>query len=56
MPAWIEGIADTGCIAADGSSVAVADRGGNLYVSDDFGRTWSCGATGLPALSGVLIC
>jgi hypothetical protein len=56
MPAWIEGIADTGCIAANGSSIAVADRAGNLYGSDDFGRAWSCSSTRLPTPSGVLIC
>ena len=56
MPAWIEGIADTGCIAANGSSIAVADRAGNLYGSDDFGRAWSCVSTRLPTPSGVLIC
>jgi len=56
MPAWIEGIADTGCIAANGSSIAVADTAGNLYGSDDFGRAWSCRSTGLPTPSGVLIC
>ncbi len=56
MPGWIEGIVDTGCIAANGSSLAVADRAGNLYVSDDFGRAWSCRSTGLPGPSGVLIC
>ena len=56
MPAWIEGIADTGCIAANDSSIAVVDRAGNLYGSDDFGRTWSCRSTGLPVPSGVLNC
>ena len=56
MPAWIEGIADTGCIAANGSSIAVADRAGNLYLSADSGQTWSCSASGLPTPSGVLIC
>jgi len=56
MPTWTNGIVDTGCIAANGSSVAVADRGGNVYGSDDVGRTWSCRSTGLPAPSGVLIC
>ena len=56
MPAWIEGIADTGCIAAHGTFMAVADRAGNLYVSEDFGRAWSCTNTGLPTASGVLIC
>ncbi len=56
MPAWTDGIVDTGCIAANGSSIAVADKAGNLYVSDDFGQAWSCRSTGLPAPSGVLIC
>jgi len=56
MPAWTEGIVDTGCIAANGSSIAIADRAGNLYGSDDFGRAWSCRATRLPTPSGVLIC
>jgi hypothetical protein len=56
MPAWIEGIADTGCIAANGSSIAVADRASNLYGSDDFGWAWSCRSTRLPTPSGVLIC
>ncbi|MGO8670349.1 MAG: WD40/YVTN/BNR-like repeat-containing protein [Capsulimonadaceae bacterium] len=55
-PAWIEGFVDTGCIAANGSSIAVADRSGNLYGSDDFGQSWSCRSTGLPVPSGVLIC
>jgi hypothetical protein len=56
LPGWIEGISDTGCIAANGSSIAVADSGGNLYGSDDFGQTWSCSTTCLPSPSGVLIC
>jgi hypothetical protein len=56
MPAWTEGIVDTGCIAANGSSIAVADRAGNVYVSDNFGQTWSCRSTRLPTPSGVLVC
>jgi hypothetical protein len=56
MPARLNGIADTGCIAANGASIAVADRAGNLYGSDDFGRAWSRRSTGLPTPSGVLIC
>jgi hypothetical protein len=54
-PKWIEGIADTGCIATGGSAVALADRKGNLYVSADTGRSWSRRAGGLPAPSSVLI-
>jgi len=56
MPAWTEGIVDTGCIAAKGSSIAVADRAGNLYRSDNFGRAWLLRSTRLPPASGVLIC
>jgi photosystem II stability/assembly factor-like uncharacterized protein len=56
MPAWTEGIVDTGCIAANGSSIAVADKAGNLYLSADSGQTWSCSVSGLPTPSGVLIC
>lgn len=56
IPASIQGIVDTGCIAANGSPIAVADRAGNLYGSDDFARTWSSRRTGLPTPSGVLIC
>jgi hypothetical protein len=56
MPTWTDGIVDTGCIAANGSYLAVADRTGNLYGSDDFGQAWSCRVTRLPTPSGVLIC
>ena len=56
MPAWTDGKADTGCIAANGSAIAVADRAGNLYTSEDYGRAWSCWSTRVPAPSGVLIC
>lgn len=55
LPRWIDGIADTGCIAARESSVAVADKGGNLYASVDAGRTWAHRANGLPAISSLLV-
>ena len=55
LPAWLDGIADTGCIAANGSAVAVADQKGNLHVSPDNGRTWSCRADGIPTPSSILI-
>ena len=31
LPTWINGIADTGCIATNGSTVVVVDRAGTLY-------------------------
>jgi photosystem II stability/assembly factor-like uncharacterized protein len=55
LPAWTGGIVDTGCIAARGSAVAIADRDGNLYVSTDTGRNWSRRASGLPSPSSIQI-
>jgi photosystem II stability/assembly factor-like uncharacterized protein len=55
LPRWIDGIADTGCIAARASALAVADKAGNLYVSADAGRTWSRCADRLPATSSILM-
>ena len=55
LPTWIDGIADTGCIATLDSVIAVADRASNLYVSADAGASWSCRASGLPTASSVLI-
>ena len=55
LPKWIDGIADTGCIATHRSAVAIADRNGNLYLSGDTGRSWSRRADGLPPPSSVLI-
>ena len=55
LPKWIDGIADTGCIATHGSAVAIADRNGNLYLSGDTGRGWSRQVDGLPSPSSVLI-
>jgi hypothetical protein len=55
LPRWIDGIADTGCIATRGSALAVADKAGNLYVSADGGRSWSRRADGLRTTSSILI-
>ncbi len=55
LPRWIDGIADTRCIATHGSAAAVADRAGNLWLSTDSGQTWVRHAERLPAPSSVLI-
>jgi hypothetical protein len=55
MPRWIAGIADTGCIAVRGSAVAVVDRAGNLYTSDDSAGTWSNRVDGLSGPSSLFI-
>jgi hypothetical protein len=55
LPRWIDGIADTRCIATRASVAAVADRAGNLWLSRDSGQTWVRYAEGLPSPSSVLI-
>jgi hypothetical protein len=55
LPRWIDGIADTRCIATHASAAAVADRAGNLYVSTDAGHTWLRCADRLPQPSSVVI-
>lgn len=55
LPEWLDGIVDTRCIATRASAAAMADRGGNVYLSTDGGRTWSRCASGLPSPSSVVI-
>jgi hypothetical protein len=56
LPTWINGTADTGCIATNGSTIVVVDRAGTLYLSTEFGLAWSRSSSELPAPSSVLIC
>jgi hypothetical protein len=55
LPRWLEGIVDTGCIAALASTLAVSDRAGNLYASADAGRSWKLRDQGLPGVSKLLL-
>jgi len=41
MPKWTSGSADTNCIATRDSMVALIDRSGRLYVTNDDGTSWS---------------
>jgi hypothetical protein len=56
MPKWIDGKADTDCIATRDAMVAVIDRSGRLYLSHDDGASWSCSVDGLTVPSGLHIC
>jgi len=55
MPKWTEGSADTDCIATWDSIIAVIDRSGRLYVSQDDGDTWSSPIDRLALSSGLHI-
>jgi len=55
MPKWINGKADTDCIATRDAMAAVIDRSGRLYVSHDDGATWSSPFDPLPVPSGLHI-
>ena len=56
MPQWIDGKADTDCIATRDSMAAVIDRSGRLYVSHDDGASWAYPLDRLPVPSGLHIC
>jgi hypothetical protein len=55
LPEWFGGIVDTDCISARGGRLAMVDRNGALYGSEDGGDSWSQWADGLATPSGVLI-
>ncbi|MBM3760002.1 MAG: hypothetical protein FJW36_07110 [Acidobacteria bacterium] len=55
FPDWTPGKVDTHCIAAKQSNVAVVDSGGNMYLSTDFGATWSQHPFRFPTPSSILI-
>jgi hypothetical protein len=55
FPSCTQGIVDTGGMDASASTLAIADHGGNLYVSAVDGGAWSHTATGLAAPSSVLV-
>ena len=55
LPKWLDGIVDTACIATRASALALVDRGGNLYLSEDNGANWSRRADQLPPPSSILI-
>jgi hypothetical protein len=55
LPRWIEGISDTGNIAVRGRVVAVADRAGNLFLSEDAGHSWSRQDVQLPTPSSLFV-
>jgi hypothetical protein len=56
LPEWLDGIVDTGCLAARGAVVAAIDRAGHIHVSRDDGDSWTAAASGPAGASAMLIC
>ena len=56
MPSWLDGNADTNCIATRDSIVALIDQSGRLYVSYDDGASWTSSHVSPTAPSGLYIC
>ena len=55
LPEWLDGKIDTGRIAAGNGRAAIADGGGNLWLSRAESRGWKRIATGIPSGPGILI-
>ena len=55
LPRRTDGIVDTGCIAARDSELAIADKGGNLYIWAGVECVWSRCPHRDPAPSSLLI-
>lgn len=55
LPRWIDGIADTQCVATRDGCIAIVDRAGNVYASADAGRTWTGRASGIASPSSALV-
>ncbi len=55
LPEWFDGNIDTARLAAAGSTAAFGTAGGEVYVSQDAGRTWEQAAQGLPSVRSLLL-
>jgi hypothetical protein len=53
LPEWFDANVDTGCLAADGDTVAFGTADGSLFRSEDGGATWTEAAGGLPTVRAV---
>ena len=55
LPNWLEGIADTSCIAAKYNQMVIISAMGSVYVSSDAGQKWVELEETVPGVSSVLI-
>jgi hypothetical protein len=55
LPEWFPSNIDSHCLAASGPGVAFGTAAGELWASDDEGRTWDLVEEGLPPVRAVLV-
>jgi hypothetical protein len=55
LPEWFPSNIDTHCLVAQGSTGALGTDGGQVYRSEDGGRTWAPAATGLGSVRCLLL-
>jgi hypothetical protein len=55
LPEWLDGNVDTRCLGAGTGHAALADRGGNLWVSTDGLTGWAIAAKDLPHVTSVVV-
>jgi hypothetical protein len=53
LPEWFPSNIDSHCLAASGSAVAFGTDRGEVWISEDEGRTWERAASDLPAVTCV---
>ncbi len=55
LPEWFPGNIDTYCLAAFGSTAAFGTEDGDVFRSEDEGRSWEKVAAGLPAIRAIVL-
>jgi hypothetical protein len=55
LPEWFDGNINTGCLAAADLAVVFGTDEGDVYGSEDEGRSWTLLASGLPAVRAVAL-
>ncbi|HEX5903078.1 MAG TPA: hypothetical protein VF028_08220 [Actinomycetota bacterium] len=53
LPGWFDGNIDSGWLVADGAAVAFGTSTGDVFLSEDEGRTWGRAAEGLPQIRAL---
>jgi hypothetical protein len=55
LPEWFPGNIDTHCLMASGGTVAFGTEDGDVFRSEDEGRSWEKAASGLPAIRAIVL-